>query len=198
MGFYNKDTYYTTIDLSTIEEYKNGIEIINNEKIIFTTQNYTQSNDDLFLIGLEAIDSPLSTEDNKDIRIEKNNIKIEDCLYKIFIDYQDGNKDTLVRPMKGNDHSWLTFEHLFRFKDDKFISSSETPFPGKIKIILYNLYGFTTLLEIPFCIKQTSMQEQGIELSILAANIDNNKKISYIFNNNNENQLILARNQNKR
>lgn len=208
MGFYNNNRYYTTINLAYPDTYQNvdengnklGIEIVNNEETTFTAEDVLHSNVEVNLIELEKTNDFIEKERNTvKFRTEKNGIPVEDCLYKIFIDYQDGYTDTFTRPIKGNDSSWLTFKHRFRFRDNKFVKNNDNDkAPGAIKVKLYNLYGFTTDIEIPFSIRQTSMQEQGIELKLVAANLDNNKNISYIFNNIGENQLLLARNKNKR
>lgn len=208
MGFYNNNRYYTTIDLAYSDIYQNvdkngnklGIEIVNNEETTFTAKDFLQSNNEINLIELEKTKDFIEKERNTlRFRTEKDGIRVEDCLYKIFIDYQDGHTDTFTRPILGKDREWLTFTHRFRFRDNKFVKEKDTDkAPGTIKVKLYNLYGFTNDIEIPFSIRQTSMQEQGIELNLVNANIDNNKNISYIFNNIGENQLLLARNKNKR
>lgn len=205
MGFYNNNRYYTTIDLAYSDIYQNvdkngnklGIEIVNNEETTFTAKDFLQSNNEINLIELEKTKDFIEKERNTlKFRTEKDGIRVEDCLYKIFIDYQDGHTDTFTRPILGKDHEWLTFTHRFRFRDNKFVKEKDTDkAPGTIKVKLYNLYGFTNDIEIPFSIRQTSMQEQGIELNLINANIDNNKNISYIFNNIGENQLFLARNK---
>lgn len=69
---------------------------------------------------------------------------------------------------------------------------------GEIIIKIYNLYGFEDVIKIPFTVFQTSSQHQGIELKLVTANISNDKRVSYIFNNITENQLILAQRENTR
>lgn len=178
MGFYHNNIYQTTLklvndNLSIIDNQcylLNGdsINIVNNEKMIFDFSDFIQT-----------IDNDASINENP-------NFKISDCLYKIYIDFKDGETVTLQKPIRGNDKSWLLVEHLFTFKK---ILRDET-----IDIILYNLYGFETKLKLKFNAKSVSIKNSGIELKLLNSNLSNDKNISYIFNNVTENQLILARN----
>lgn len=186
MGFYYNNKYDNTIDLSKENEYKNGIEIVNNEEIIFDATNIHQTHpENINLINLENSEDTIKKEDNlTPFELEQFSIPVEDCLYKIFIDYKDGYKDTLTRPILNNDNSWLKFSHTFNFPKGQV---SDT-----IDIKLYNLYDFYTEIKIPFTIKNASIQEQGIELELLFANLDNNKNISYVFNEKTSNQVFLA------
>lgn len=201
MGYYYKNNYETVLSVNNAEltskfELCNGetVEIVNNESIKFDFREFKQySNVGLLLSEnekeivfntLEAAPIILEKDDDA-IVLEHNYFQSEDCLYKIIIDYKDGNKITLNKPLSGNDNSWMVTEHTFNFHQD--IESDI------IDIYLYNLYGFQHHVILKFKTKRLSAQSKGIELHLVSANIDNNKNISYVFNNLNENQLILAK-----
>lgn len=183
MGFYLGNTYQTAIDLSESEKYTKGIEIFNNETIDFSAKDVIISSDIIFL-GVENSEETLVQESYDTILPEQSSFKVEDCLYKIKIDYGDGEKDTLIRPIKNNDGSWLSFSHHYCFENFS---------DNAIKITLYNFYGFAAEIEIPFKVKKTSLQSQGLELELVTVNLDNNKNVSYVFNEASNNQIILAK-----
>lgn len=183
MGFYLGNTYQTTIDLGENGKYTNGIEIANNETIIFTAKNVIMYTDDAFL-SVEKSDDTLVQESYDTILPEKSTFKVEKCLYKIKIDYGDGKSSIITRPIKNNDSSWLTFSHHYCFENFE---------DNVIKVTLYNLYGFAVEMEIPFKIRKSSLQNQGIELELITANLDNSKNVSYVFNEVANNQIILAK-----
>lgn len=108
-------------------------------------------------------------------------------LFKIHIENGDGSVELKQKPIKGDDKSWLTWSHKYNFKN--------TAQNKNITITLYSLCGATDVITIPFTILETSIEQQGIDLELVTANIDNSKEISYIFNNKTENQLILAKQQ---
>ena len=108
-------------------------------------------------------------------------------IHKMIIDFGDGSNDILIKPMKSEDESWMSFSHYFKFK--------EGVNEGNIEIKVYNLYGESATVIIPFYVKRQSLQEQNIEFRLVSANLCNDKKISYIFNIPQRNQLILAKNR---
>lgn len=114
---------------------------------------------------------------------------MESSLYKIIIDFKDGSTAVLQRPINNvsNDTSWMTIDHTFNFKNEP-----EGNY-GIIDMHLYYLYGTEKHIKLKFIIKGQSLQNQDVKLSLVNANMDNNKKVSYIFNYLNENQLLLAR-----
>lgn len=194
MGFYYKGNYYSEIHVNNYIDYKEPIEIINNEKIIFYFNDFIQSSDDAY-INTESKqpdnDNTVVTEFDADpLQLEKANIKVENCLYKISIDYDDGNKDVKVRPISNPNNNWLIFEHQFSFTNKEYFQGKQ----GLLVLKIYNLYGFVTVIEIPYILKVTTMAQQAIELDLIKTNLDNNKKISYIFEEVNKHQIFLARN----
>lgn len=108
-------------------------------------------------------------------------------IHKITADFGDGCYEVIVKPIKSENKNWMKFSHRFAFKED--IKE------GDIEINVYNLYGESATLIIPFQVKQQSLKEQNIEFRLVSANLCNDKKISYVFNNINKNQLILAKNR---
>ena len=212
MGYYYKNNYENglnvtnaeisqdsnTLDLYLCNSNIEPIEIVNNESIKFDFRKFIQvSNLGSILLETEREqllykeqESPLTSEqkDGEELDfflLENNFFPVETCLYKIIIDFKDGSSVTLQRPIRGKDNSWMIVEHMFNFQND---IEKDT-----IDIHLYNLYGFETHLKLGFKVKQLSLQSQGIELSLVSANMDNEKRVSYIFNDLNENQLLLAR-----
>lgn len=114
-------------------------------------------------------------------------INHDEYIHKIVVYYGDGTNQTINKPIKNNEENWKKFNHLFSFKEN--INE------GNIEIKIYNLYGETVTIIIKFQLKHLSLKEQNIEFSLVSANLCNDKKISYIFNNINKNQLILAKNR---
>jgi len=176
MGFYINSSYKDKFIINNDNISDNFITIVNNEKIIFDLSNYRYTND----------------TELHEIEDKKSNINPKNCLYKISMDYGDGNIETHVKPIKSSESSWLIFEHLYAIEDESYFNKNH-----KIKINLYNLYGFVDTIEITYNIEKISAQQNGIELRLVSANLRNDKKISYIFNNINKNQLFIAKNKNK-
>lgn len=212
MGYYYKNNYETvlnvtntevsqdrnTLDLYLCNSNIEPIEIVNNESIKFDFRKFIQASNLGSILLEKETEKLLHKEQESPIRLEKNDgeyfdffllennfFPVEDCLYKIIIDFKDGSSITRQRPLRGKDTSWMVITHTFNFQ-----TSVEE---DVIDMHLYNLYGFETHLKLKFKVKQLSLQSQGIELTLVAANMDNNKNVSYIFNDLNENQLLLAR-----
>ena len=201
MGYYYKNNYETVLTVSNDTLTSNFelcegevVEIVNNESIKFDFKNFKQySNVGLILSEKEKEivfntlqEAPILLEkDSEPFVLEHSYFQSEDCLYKIIIDYKDGERVTLNKPLSKDDNGWLEDEHTFNF--DKEITEDV------IDIYFYNLYGFLHHVKLKFKTKNLSTYNKGIELSLVSANMDNDKNISYVFNNLNENQLILAK-----
>lgn len=212
MGYYYKNNYETVLNVTNAEVSQDKdtsdlylcnsniepIEIVNNESIKFDFRKFIQTSNTGSILLENEKEIILNKEQESSIKLEKNKgeefdffilennfFLSETCLYKIIIDFKDGSSVTLQRPIRGKDNSWMVVEHIFNFQND--IENDI------IDIHLYNLYGFETHLKLGFKVKRLSLQSQGIELSLVSANMDNEKRVSYIFNDLNENQLLLAR-----
>lgn len=207
MGFYHDNKYQTVLIFDnkggSVEDshfYSNGIELINNENTIFDFSNYIQN----YAVGdilLEVDDIETPEEDTilteKDtsvsVALETDGFTSYDCLYKITINCKDGN--ILTSNKKGDgDLSWLKITYKPYFVTDEYYNLTDdiSTWPT-IDITLYNLYGFKNIIHIPFRLRKSSYTQSGIRLKLIAANITNDNKISYIFNDENNNQLILAK-----
>ena len=138
---------------------------------------------DSYKDGIEIVNNEEISFNLKDFK----DIEHSDSIHKIEVDFGDGSNFTLNKPIKSEDENWMNVSHRFAFKED--INN------GIIKIHFYNLYGESIAKEINFKLKQLSLQEQEIEFRLVSANLRNDKKISYVFNNINKNQLILAKNR---
>lgn len=205
MGYYYKNNYETALNVNNAELTSDlyicdgeTVEIVNNESIRFDFRKFIQESNMGSILLENEKENLLHKEQESPIRLEKqdndvfdffllenNFFPVETCLYKIIIDFKDGTKVTLQRPIIGTGNSWMVLDHIFNFQNDVE--------EDVIDMHLYNLYGFETHLKLKFKVKQLSLQSQGIELSLVSANMDNNKSVSYIFNDLNENQLLLAR-----
>lgn len=194
MGYYLDNKYYTIIDVSEWENNNNYITIVNNEEIIFTFKNFRQVDPVGYIYCEKDNNEYIESEKNnlKGIILEKYELKVEDCFYKIIIDFKDGIKETHTKPIKDDDSSWLVIPHVFRFQDNEFTQEK-----GNIEIFCYNLYkDEPQKITIPFKVQASSSQEMGIELHLISASLDNKKNISYVFNEISNNQLILAKMKN--
>lgn len=108
-------------------------------------------------------------------------------IHKIVADFGDGTTLVLNKPMNSEDDSWMRFSHRFIF--------GENVQSGKVVINVYNIYGESGKKELNFTVKLQTLAEQNIEFRLVSANLCNDKKISYVFNNIDKNQLILAKNR---
>lgn len=210
MGFYYKNKYDTVLNfdnkgggISDASFYSEGIQLINNENIVFDFTDYIQS----YSVGdilLETDDDEIIDDNDSNLvkaeleghlGLEIDGINAMDCLYKITIDCKDGNIITANRPTDGNS-SWLIITHKPYFNNETYynLPDNKSTWPT-IDITLYNLYGskIRNTIKIPFRLKKSSYTQSGIKLKLVAANITNDNKVAYIFNDENNNQLILAK-----
>jgi hypothetical protein len=80
----------------------------------------------------------------------------------------------------------MVIKHVFNFKNNIIDKDFDI-----IDMHLYYLYGFEKHIKLKFKVRQSLQNKHSFNL--VSANMDNNKKVSYIFNNIDENQLLLAR-----
>lgn len=132
--------------------------------------------------GIEIVNNEEITFNLKNFS-EINNPQL---IHKVLVDFGDDTNVTINKPIKKEDEDWMLFSHRFELKE-----GVET---GNISISVYNLNGEQSTRNIQFKIRKESLQEQGIEFNLVSANLRNDKKISYIFNNSGKNQLVLAKN----
>jgi hypothetical protein len=204
MGFYYKNNYDTVLTFnnksgeSDSSFYSEGIELINNEPVTFDFSDYVQNysvGDILLEIDTEETnDVVLHEKSDSALGLEAEGFLAADCLYKITIDCKDGTIIVLDRPTDKNP-AWLKTTHTPFFSNEEYYNLSDdiSTWPT-IDIIIFNLYGIRNNIKVPFRLKKSSFTQSGIKLKLIAANITNNNKVAYIFNDENNNQLILAKN----
>lgn len=145
---------------------------------------------ELVINSIEVYPSGIEIVNNEEISFNLKDFKQiehDEYIHKIVIEYGDGIREVINKPIQNNEENWKKFTHYFAFKDD--IEQ------GNIEIRVYNLYGEVRTILIKFKLKQLTLQEHDIEFRLISANLCNDKKISYVFNNINKNQLILAKNR---
>lgn len=195
MGYYYNDKYSTILDFDNTKKvnnfYQNGIILVNNEDTIFDFSNYIQ---DIAINNILKEDNPdILTERTTNLLMESAGIAVKDCLFKISINYKDGKIDVLNKP-SNNSRDWLKVNHKFAFTTEKYFNLD----PGKvhewptIDITLYNLYGFSESIAVPFSLRKSSFNQSNTKLKLISANIRNDNKIAYTFLDENTNQLILT------
>lgn len=204
MGYYYDGKYENTLTFNnnngTIPNeyfYKKGIEIVNNEEIIFDFSDFIQVEN----IGniLTEKSTPenvkvINSEKTKPMLLETTGFAVEDCLYQITINYKDGHKEKAIRPHNGN-KDWLIIKHKFTFNnEDYFNLSSDISTWPTIDINIFNLYGISDTIKVPFRLRKASYTQSGIKLKLISANLRNDGKVSYVFSDVNNKQIILANN----
>ena len=63
-----------------------------------------------------------------------------------------------------------------------------------MKINVYSIDGKSNSFAIKYTVDKVSAAQYGLDLNLVNANITNDKNISYIFNDNNNKQIIIAEN----
>jgi hypothetical protein len=205
MGYYYKDKYSSLLSFDnnegkTTSFYPEGIIIINNEEMDLDFADYVQTqvvNNILEEAHTEEDENNpkvVLTERNTNMLLEAAGFDVKDCLFKVVINYKDGTTDTLTRPSMASDKSWLRTKHKFNFSNENYFNLD----PEKIyewptlDITLYNLYGFSSTIKVPFSLKKSSYNQTGIRLKLISANIRNDNKVAYTFLDLNTNQIILT------
>lgn len=211
MGYYFENRYNEILYIRSEDEAKrytddNPIEIINNEEIILDLNGFSSTDEKLsgnineeftdVDYGDEGvIDSFFNELFDNNIVIENDGGIVRNSIRQITIDFKDGTDlVTIVQPTPYK-KDWMKVKHKFSFKKD--YSDTEGKIDDiEIKISLFYKKETTDLL-VPFCIKHSSSRIQGIELRLVDAKLSNDKKISYIFEDKNTNQIFLASYQGK-
>lgn len=126
---------------------------------------------------------------NESIRFDFSDYKM-DSQYdkiKIKIDFGDGKKNLLIKPLNSRGGTWDIIEHFYSIDDKETIETG-----NKITIEIKNIEGLTDNIVIPFEILKSESTSYNVALELLNANLTNDNKISFIFNNIQDNQVILA------
>ena len=210
MGYYTEtiNTYsneYNVIrEQNDIIEYIDGIRIvtkpaiviINSENIKFNFDDYALYYYDKVLVSQS--NDCFTTKDNKKIETEKSGLKSPYEKIKIKIDYGDGCKETLTKPLTHKkfiltgDDNWSNTEHFYNFNDEKYFNGIHY-----IIFTIKNLEGIKDKVIIPFTILNSIAANYNIKMDLVSANLTNDNNVSFVFNIPGDNQIVFASNKKK-
>lgn len=169
------------------------ITIKNNESIIFDFENYNLSRDrDYILEENPASDGErprLTLEDGGELLMEYTEEPYLKGIIKIIIDFGDGKNIIQFKPIKNPSSAWDKIEHRFAFRNESDFTSTKT-----MNISVYSIDGKSNSFTITYNVAKVSAAQYGLDLNLVNANITNDKGISYVFNDNNNKQIIIAEN----
>lgn len=174
---------------------KPQIVIINNEDITFNLKNYV----------LNYYESIISSQKEEGLKVEKSNeyIIVEKSekpspyeKIKIKIDFGDGHKANLVKPLTHKElilngsSDWSIIKHHYSFNDKKYFEKI-----NYIVIEVKNIEGLIDKIVIPFTILSSLAADYNLKMDLLSANLTNDNNISFVFNILNNNQIVFASNK---
>lgn len=169
------------------------ITIKNNESIIFDFENYNLSRDRDYILEEKLTSSGerphLTLEDGGDLLMEYAEEPYLKGIIKIKIDFGDGKNIIQFKPIKNASSVWDKIEHRFAFKNESDFTSTKT-----MNISVYSIDGKSNSFTIKYKVAKVSAAQYGLDLNLVNANITNDKGISYVFNDNNNKQIIIAEN----
>lgn len=208
MGYYIESTNIYSDEYNIVREYNDVIEyidgirvvtkpavvIINNENIKFNFDDYILYYYDKMLIAQNS--KYLSTQDDKKIKVGNADFKSPYDKIKIKIDYGDGNKETLIKPLTHSkyiltgDNNWSNVTHFYSFNDKKYFEGTQY-----ITFIIKNIEGIVDKVIIPFTILTSNAANYNIKMDLVSANLTNDNNVSFVFNILGDNQLVFATNK---
>lgn len=166
---------YNTIVVSDFDFSTEYISILNNSSITFDVSDY-------------KIESHLIHDKTYDV-------------FKVVIDYGDGNKETISQPIKKptstlsspTSKNWNIFTHEFHFDkeyvyDEKLLSKN-LPF---ISIKLYAVTGEYEEKVIHYKVLYKSLYELGTEFDINSSNLTAQNTVSYVMTKRDTGNMILV------
>lgn len=169
------------------------ITIKNNESIIFDFENYNLTRDRDYILEEKPTSSGerprLTLEDGGDLLMEYAEEPYLKGIIKIKIDFGDGKNIIQFKPIKNASSVWDKIEHRFAFKNESDFTSTKT-----MNISVYSIDGKSNSFTIKYKVAKVSAAQYGLDLNLVNANITNDKGISYVFNDNNNKQIIIAEN----
>ena len=171
-------------------DLSSAIIVKNNESIIFDFDGYSLTRDKDYILE-ENPENILLLEDGSEFLMEYNEDPYLKGIIKISIDFGDGTNIIQFKPIKSSSSSWNKIEHRFAFKNESDFSTSEEK---SMKISVYSIDGKSNSFTIKYTVDKVSAAQYGLDLNLVNANITNDKNISYIFNDNNNKQIIIAEN----
>jgi hypothetical protein len=209
MGYYKEtdnvyaDEYNVIRDNNEIISYSAGIRIItkptivliNNESLKFNFEKYiltyytkALADENINIISNEIKNKAISVENAEKIS-PYDKIKIK-------IDFGDGNKEVLSKPLThkeyilyGND-TWYSTTHFYSFNDKKYFENI-----NYITAEIRNIEGIVDKVVIPFIVLNSSAADYNVKLDLISANLTNSNDISFVFNILNDNQIVFATNK---
>lgn len=170
-------------------DLSSAIIVKNNESIIFDFDGYSLTRDKDYILE-ENPENILLLEDGSEFLMEYNEDPYLKGIIKISIDFGDGKNIIQFKPIKSSSSSWNKIEHRFAFKNESDFTSEEK----SMKISVYSIDGKSNSFTIKYTVDKVSAAQYGLDLNLVNANITNDKNISYIFNDNNNKQIIIAEN----
>ena len=203
MGYYTeaaniyKNEYNVIKEEDDVIEYsdvmriitKPAIVIINNENIQFNFDSYNLHYFDKKLATQKG--EYLSSEDSRKIELEGSDIKSPYTKIKIKIDYGDGKKEILSKPLNYTNFSklndWACTEHFYNFNDKKYYEGTHY-----ITFIIKNIEGLTDKIIIPFTVLNTQAVNYNVKMDLISANLTNDNNVSFVFNIVGDNQIVFA------
>jgi hypothetical protein len=171
------------------------ITIKNNESITFDFENYNLSRDRDYILeenpGDDGKRPELALEDGNDnyLLMEYAEEPYLKGIIKIKIDFGDGKNIIQFKPIKNPSSTWNTIEHRFAFKNESDFTDTK-----EMNISVYSIDGKSNSFTIKYKVAKVSAAQYGLDLNLVNANITNDKGISYVFNDNNNKQIIIAEN----
>lgn len=183
---------------------KNPYKIINNKEIRFqcnvdgdNTENSGQDLDKFFDIILEKNSETIILEDGDlthrfvlETYIDKDTFKELNQRILIIADYGDGIKEYHTKPLglfDDKNSGWDSFIHKFNFKKEAFEND-------ELKWMNFTIYSKLGTEPINKKLYYKIIDNSNIKLRLLNANLDNNGKISFMFDNiaDKKSKIILA------
>lgn len=182
----------------------NPYKIINNKEIKFqcnvdgdNTENSGQDLDKFFDIILEKNSETIIPEDGDlthrfvlETYIDKDTFKELNQRILIIADYGDGIKEYHTKPLRlfdDKNNGWDSFTHKFNFKKEAFEND-------ELKWMNFTIYSKLGTEPIIKKLYYKVIDSSNVKLRLLNANLDNNGKISFMFDNiaDKKSKIILA------
>lgn len=174
---------------------KPQIIIINNEDITFNLEKYVLTYYKSIISSQK--EEGLKAENTDDYVIVEKSEKVSPYeKIKIKIDFGDGNKKTLIKPLTHKEFilngtsNWASVKHHYSFNDKKYFDSIQY-----IIIEIKNIEGIVDKIIIPFTILSSLAADYDLKMDLLSANLTNDNNVSFIFNILNNNQIVFTTNK---
>ena len=151
----------------------------------FDTNFYkTALYENIIIVNNESLTFDLSA-----YQIQREGVTLSSPI-RIIVSFGDSITKKFVKPLKStSDNNWNIISHKYNIIDPSYFTKN-----NEITITLINLEGYADILKLPFTLLQSSGASYGTDFELISANITNEKKISYVFNNKVNSQIIFVSN----